>query len=109
MMRSNNLNWYDRGGYTKMTAPYSNVNVTNKGESKCSVVNENLLQICSTTENKLKRTIVNEPLSQNCSAKENELCYTKEDKSEYASKKQKDARNEVTYDVTKKFNGFNLF
>ena len=31
MMRSNNLNWYDHGGYTKMTAPYLNVNVTNEG------------------------------------------------------------------------------
>ena len=59
MMISDNLNWYDHGGYTKMTAPYSNVNVTNEGESK--------------------RSIINETLSQNCSAKENESCFTKED------------------------------
>ena len=29
MMRSDNLNWYVYGGYTEMTAPSSNVNVTN--------------------------------------------------------------------------------
>ena len=32
MMRSDNLNWYDHGGYTEMTALYLNVNVTNEGE-----------------------------------------------------------------------------
>ena len=32
MMRSDNLNWYDHGGYKEMTALYSNVNVTNEGE-----------------------------------------------------------------------------
>ena len=61
MMRSDNLNWYDHGGYKEMTAPSSNVIVTNESESK--------------------RTIVNEKLSQNCSAKENKLFFTKEDKS----------------------------
>ena len=30
MMRSDTLNWQDHGGYTKMTAPYSNVNVTDE-------------------------------------------------------------------------------
>ena len=34
IMRSDKLNWYDHGGYTKMTVPYSNVIVTNKRESK---------------------------------------------------------------------------
>ena len=52
MMISDNLNWYDHGGYTKMTAPYSNVNVTNENESKRSIVNEKLSQRCSTNENK---------------------------------------------------------
>ena len=47
MMRSDNLNWYNHVGYTKITAPYSNVIVTNKGESKRSIVNEQLLQSCS--------------------------------------------------------------
>ena len=32
MMRSDNLNWHDNGGYTKITAPYSNVNVTDEDE-----------------------------------------------------------------------------
>ena len=32
MMRSDNLNWHDHGGYTEMTAPYSNVNVTDEDE-----------------------------------------------------------------------------
>ena len=31
MMRSDNLNWYNHGGYTKRTAPYLKVNVMNKG------------------------------------------------------------------------------
>ena len=101
MVRYDNLNLYDHGGYTEMTDLSSNVNVTNEGESKRSIVNETLLQrcstnekkskysivsktlshICSTNENKSKRTIVNEPLSQNCSAEENELSSTEEDKS----------------------------
>ena len=29
MMRSDNLNWYNHGGYKEMTAPFLNVNVTN--------------------------------------------------------------------------------
>ena len=45
MMISDNLNWYDHGSYTKMTAPYSNVNVTNENKSKRSIVNETLSQI----------------------------------------------------------------
>ena len=72
MMRSDKLNWYDHGGYTKITVPYSNVIVTNKNESK--------------------RIIVNEKLLQKCSAKENELCFTKEDESECANEKQKDEK-----------------
>ena len=56
MMISDNLNWYDHGGYTKMTAPYSNVNVTNESKSKRSTVNETLSQICSTKENGLRFT-----------------------------------------------------
>ena len=32
MTRSNNLNWYDNGGYMEMTAPYSNGNVTDDDE-----------------------------------------------------------------------------
>ena len=32
MTRSEKLNWYMHGGYKEMTAPYSNVNVTNEDE-----------------------------------------------------------------------------
>ena len=89
MMIPDKLNWYDQDGYTKMTAPYSNVNVTNEGESKHTILNKKILQ--------------------NCSAKENELCFTKEDKLEHADEKQKDAKNEVAYDVTNYFNVSNVF
>ena len=78
------LNWYDHSGYTKMTVPHSNVIITNKSESKCSIVNEKILQ--------------------KCSAKENKLCFTKEEESECANEKQKDAKNEVAYDVTNYLN-----
>ena len=81
MMRSDNLNWYDDSSYTKMTAPYSNVNVTNERESKRIIVNEKLSQSCSRNENKSKRSIVNKPLSQKYSANENEIRSTKEDES----------------------------
>ena len=53
--------------------------------------------------------MVNEYLSQNCSVEENELISMEEDKSECAIKKQKDANNEVTYDVTNYFNVSNVF
>ena len=49
-MISDNLNWYNHGGYTEMTAPSSNVNITIKGESKRSIVNEKLSQSCSTNK-----------------------------------------------------------
>ena len=32
MMISDNLNWHDHGGYTKMNAPSLNINVTDKDE-----------------------------------------------------------------------------
>ena len=92
-----------------MTAPYSNVNVTNEGESKRSIVKKKLSQSCSTNENKSKQSIVNQTLSQNCSVKENELCFTKEDDSKFANGKQEDAKNEVTCDVTNYFNVSNIF
>ena len=34
MMRSDKLNWHNHGGYTEMTAPSPNVNVTDEDESK---------------------------------------------------------------------------
>ena len=36
-------------------------------------------------------------------------CYTEEDKAECGINKQKDAKNEVTYDVPNYFNAFNVF
>ena len=72
-----------------MTAPLSNLVVTSESESKYSIVNENL--------------------SQNCSAKKNELCFTKEYESECANEKQKDAKNEVAYDVTNYLNVYNVW
>ena len=44
MMRSDKLNWRDLGSYTEMTAPSSNVNVTDEDESKEIIVNESLLE-----------------------------------------------------------------
>ena len=92
-----------------MTAPYSNVNVTNESESKRSIVNKRLSQSFSTNENKSKLSIVNEPLSHKYSAKDNKLCSTKEDESECANTKQKYAKNEVACDVTNYFNVSNVF
>ena len=51
MMRSDKLNWYGHGGYTKMTAPSSNIVVTNESESKRSNVNEKLSQKYSLSQN----------------------------------------------------------
>ena len=48
MMRSDTLNWHDYGGYTKMTAPSSNVNSTNENESKLIIVHDTLSRNCST-------------------------------------------------------------
>ena len=109
MMISDNLNLYNHGGYTKMTALYSNVNIMNRSESKRSIVNEKLLQSCSTDEDESKRSIVNEPFSQNYFAKENELCSTTKDESECSNKKKIDAKNEVACDGTNYFNVSNVF
>ena len=40
MMRSDKLNRHDHGSYTEMTTPSSNVNVTDKDESKEIIVHE---------------------------------------------------------------------
>ena len=68
MMRSDNLNWHDHGGYTEMTALYFNVNGTDKDESKHIIVHESLSESCSTDVSESKRNIVNEIFSQNNSA-----------------------------------------
>ena len=68
MMRFDNLNWRDHGGYTRMTAPSSNVNVTDEDESKEIIVHETLSENSSTDVSESERNIVNETLSQNNSA-----------------------------------------
>ena len=45
MMRYNNLNWHDHGGYTEMTAPSLNFNATDEDESKRIIVHETLSEI----------------------------------------------------------------
>ena len=65
MMISNNLNWNNHGGYTKMTAPSLNVNATDEDELKRIIVHKGLSDNCSTEVSKLKHSIVNETLSQN--------------------------------------------
>ena len=79
-MRSDNLNWYDHGGYMEMTAPSLKVNVTYKYESKQIIVHENLSWSCSTNESESKRSIVNKTLLQKNSA----------EVSEYTIREQKD-------------------
>ena len=44
MMRYDNLNWYDHGSYTEITAPSSNFNVTDEDESKEIIVQKTLLE-----------------------------------------------------------------
>ena len=68
MMRSDNLNWYNHGGYTEMTAPSSNVNFTEEEESKQIIVHETLSKNSSTDVSESKHNIVNETLLQNNSA-----------------------------------------
>ena len=68
MMISDKLNRHDHGGYTEMTAPSLNVNVTDEDESKEIIVHKTLLEKNSTDVSKSERNIVNETLSQNNSA-----------------------------------------
>ena len=92
-----------------MTTLYSNVNVTNEGESKRSIANKKLSQSCFTNKNKSKPSIVNRPFLQNFYVNENELCSTKEDESKCAIKKEKDVNNEVACVVTNYLNVSNVF
>ena len=63
MMRSNNLNWHDHGGYTEKNAPSLNVNAKDEEESKRIIVYEGLSESFSTNESESKHSIVNETLS----------------------------------------------
>ena len=67
MMRSDILNWHDHGGYTEITDPSLNVNVTDEDESKGIIVHKTLSHSCSTDEGKSKRIIVHKNLLQSCS------------------------------------------
>ena len=60
-----NLNWYYHGSYTEMTAPSSNVNVTENDESKEIIVHETLSENSSMDVSESERNIVNKTLSQN--------------------------------------------
>ena len=62
-------------------------------------MHETLSQSCSMDEDEPKDIIVKKTVSQICSTDEDALCSTEEEKSECAIRKQKDANNEVTYDV----------
>ena len=64
MIRSDNLNWHEHGGYTEMTAPSSNVNVTDEDKSNEIIEHENLSENNSTDVNESERNIVNETLLQ---------------------------------------------
>ena len=68
MMRSDNLNWYNRGGYTEMTAPSLNVNVTDEDESKEIIVHNTFYENSYLDVGELERNIVNETISHNNSA-----------------------------------------
>ena len=59
MMISDNLNWYDHGGYTEMTDTSLNVNATDEDESKRIIMHKGLSDNCSTDVSKSKRNIVN--------------------------------------------------
>ena len=64
MIRSDNLNWHEHGGYTEVTAPSSNVNVTDEDKSNEIIEHENLSENNSTDVNESERNIVNETLLQ---------------------------------------------
>ena len=81
---------------------------TDEDQSKGIIVNKTLLQTCSTDKDQSKGIIVDE-----CSTEDDESelkgigvnkCSTEEDKSSYNIYKNKDAKNEVTYDVPGYFN-----
>ena len=94
---------------TEMTDLSSHIFSTNKDKSKGIIVHKTLPQNCSTDEEKSKHSIINKTSSQNCSADEDELSSTEEEKSECTIMEQKDANNEITYDVPNYFNVFSVF
>ena len=91
-----------------MTDLSSNVYSTDEDESKRIILHKTLSHNCLSNKDIAKQIIVNKNLSQNYSSDVDELCSTEEDKSECTITKQKDAGNEVTYDVPN-FNISNAF
>ena len=63
-MRFDNLNWYDHCGYAEMTAPSSNVNVTDEDKSKQIIVHKTLSENSSMGVSESERNIVNETVPQ---------------------------------------------
>ena len=94
---------------TEMNPPSSHVCSTDEDESEGIIVLKTLLQSCSTDEDQSKGIRVNVTLLQSCSMDEDKLCSKEEDKSECAIMKQKYENIEVTYDLPKYFNAFNIF
>ena len=68
MMRSDAHNRHDHGSYAEETAPSSNVNVTDKDESKEIIVHKNLSENKSKDVSESECNIVHKTLSQNNSA-----------------------------------------
>ena len=59
MIKSNNLNSHDHGGYMEMTAPSLNANATDEDKSKRVIVHEGLSENFYTGVSKSKRKIIN--------------------------------------------------
>ena len=68
MMINDKLNWHGHSSYTEMTAPSSNVNVTDEDGSKEIIAHKNLLENNSKDVSESEHNIVNETLLQNNSA-----------------------------------------
>ena len=99
MMRSDQLNRHNHGGYAEKASPSSNVNVTDKDESKETIVHKTLSDNSYTDVGRSERNIVNKNLSQNNSAdvSENTITELKDEDNKEPS---------VTEKVTSYFNIF---
>ena len=76
MMRSDNLNWHNHGGYTEMTAPSLNANATYKYKSKRVIVHKTLSENGSTSVSNSKCNIANKTLLKKNSADVSEYTIT---------------------------------
>ena len=82
-MRSDTLNWHNHGGYTEMTAPSLNINVTDKDESKRIIVHKSLSENNYMDVSESKCNIINKTVSQNNSANVSEYTITELKYKEY--------------------------